>query len=224
MGVLKGWFGEKMASVGMWAFLDSRVYLRIHDLIVPTRSGTTQIDHILVSCYGIFVVETKNYNGWIFGDPKQARWTQVLYGKKHSFQNPLRQNYRHIKCLSECLGLSENYFHSIIFFIGDAVFKTSMPPNVVNERLARHIGSYRELMLSSDEVSSVYRRLQELKATPTLTRSTHMNSLKARHKSNTTCPNCGAPLVTRTARRGANAGNQFLGCSQYPKCRFTRTL
>lgn len=224
MGILKGWFGEKMASVGMWAFLDKQVYLRIHDLTVPSPNGTTQIDHVLVSSYGIFVVETKNYAGWIFGDPTQAKWTQVLYGKKSSFQNPLRQNYRHIKCLSDYLGLPEDRFHSIVFFIGESTFKTPMPANVVNERLAGHIGSYRQMILSPEEVSSTFQRLQQLKAEPGHTRAAHLDSLKTRHNSSTTCPKCGAPLVTRTARKGVNAGNQFLGCTQYPKCRFTKAL
>lgn len=224
MGIFKGWFGEKMASVGMWAFLDSQIYQRVHDLTVPSPNGTTQIDHILVSAYGIFVIETKNYAGWIFGDATQAKWTQVLHGKKYSFQNPLRQNYRHIKCLSDYLKLDESLFHSIVFFIGDSTFKTDMPPNVVNERLAGHIGSYRQILLSPDRVSSVLDRLRALKAEPGLTRSAHLNSLKERHSSTTACPKCGSSLVNRTARKGPNAGNQFLGCSGYPKCRFTKTL
>ena len=66
--------------------------------MVPSRNGTTQIDHILVSAYGIFVIETKNLKGWIFGSAENATWTQVLAGKKYPFQNPLKQNYRHTRC------------------------------------------------------------------------------------------------------------------------------
>ena len=66
--ILKGWFGEKATQLGMWCWLDSSVYHRFHDVIVPSRNGTTQVDHVLVSTFGIFVIETKNYRGWIFGD------------------------------------------------------------------------------------------------------------------------------------------------------------
>jgi restriction system protein len=45
--------------------------------------------------------------------------------------------------------------------------------------------------------------------------------------SNTTgpaCPTCGAPMVKRVAKRGANSGQPFWGCSRYPECRGTRAI
>jgi restriction system protein len=68
---IKGWFGEKETQLALWMKLDSEIYKRFHNLIVPTQNGTTQIDHVLLSQYGIFVIETKNYEGWIFGDEHQ---------------------------------------------------------------------------------------------------------------------------------------------------------
>jgi restriction system protein len=98
---IKGWLGEKTTTFGMWIHLDDDVYHRIDNLIVPASNGTTQIDHVLVSVFGVFVIETKNIKGWIFGSPEQDKWTQVLFGKKYHFQNPIKQNYRHTRCLSE---------------------------------------------------------------------------------------------------------------------------
>ncbi|WP_350617509.1 nuclease-related domain-containing protein, partial [Pseudomonas sp. HY7a-MNA-CIBAN-0227] len=70
------------------------------------NGGSTQIDHVIVSIYGIFVIETKNYKGWIFGNEKQRQWTQAFpNGRKYKFQNPLRQNYLHIKTLADLLEL-----------------------------------------------------------------------------------------------------------------------
>jgi len=103
----KGWVGEAQGSLAAKIRLDSQIYRSIKNVTIPTANGTTQIDHVIVSKYGIFVVETKNIKGWIYGDEKQAQWTQVLYGKKCHFQNPLRQNYRHTKALSEFLGIVE---------------------------------------------------------------------------------------------------------------------
>lgn len=71
LNVVKGWFGEKITSAGIWALLDKDEYRRIDDLIVPSRNGTAQIDHVLVSVHGIFVIETKNMKGWIFGSPER---------------------------------------------------------------------------------------------------------------------------------------------------------
>ena len=56
----------------------------------------------------------------------------------------------------------------------------------------------------------------------TLTNRDHIKSLRERHSSTTVCPKCGSNLVERTARNGPNAGSKFLGCENYPKCRFTK--
>src|SRR5437868_4579974 len=106
----------------MWMFLDWNTYHRFHNLIVPIEQATTQIDHVLVSRFGIFVIETKNMGGWIFGTENDAQWTQVLFRKKFRFQNPLRQNYRHTTALAGFLGVEHSLFHSIAFFIGDCRF------------------------------------------------------------------------------------------------------
>ena len=133
---VKGRIGERAVRSVIGKDLDEETYIEFHDLIIPSRSGTTQIDHIYVSVFGIFVIETKNYTGWIFGSEKQSKWTQVVYKQKHYFQNPLRQNYAHIKALSELLKLPEEKFHSMVVFLGDCELKTQMPPNVCRIRQA----------------------------------------------------------------------------------------
>ena len=60
----------------------SKEYITLNDLLLPTRYGTTQIDHVVVSPYGIFVIETKNYKGWIFGHENSEEWKQSLLGKR----------------------------------------------------------------------------------------------------------------------------------------------
>ena len=81
--------------------LDSEHYKVLDDFMLPSRgnTNTTQIDHIVVSDFGIFCIETKSYSGWIFGHAKQQHWTQVIYRYKKKFYNPLRQNYAHIKAV-----------------------------------------------------------------------------------------------------------------------------
>ena len=81
--------------------LDSEHYTVLGDLMLPSlgNTNTTQIDHIVVSDFGIFCIETKSYSGWIFGHAKQQHWTQVIYRYKKKFYNPLRQNYAHIKAV-----------------------------------------------------------------------------------------------------------------------------
>lgn len=89
----KGKRGEKRVSTGLGRALDDAVYRVVDDVTLPTRNGTTQIDHLVVSPHGVFVIETKNVSGWIFGREEQQQWTQVLYRRKSRFFNPIRQNY-----------------------------------------------------------------------------------------------------------------------------------
>jgi hypothetical protein len=109
----------------------ARPHLLLNNVTLPTPDGTTQIDHVLVADNGIFVIETKHYSGWIFGDPNDRQWTQVIYRKKSRFQNPLRQNFGHIKALQSLFDLPENHFQSVVVFTSDAGFKTNLGPNVV---------------------------------------------------------------------------------------------
>lgn len=218
---IKGWFGEKGAQLGMWLGLDGKVYRRVHDLVIPCQGGTTQIDHVLVSVYGIFIVETKNMNGWIFGDERSPQWTQSIFGKKFRFQNPTRQNYRHMKALGEYLGLSDDVMRPVVFFIGDCEFKTPMPPNVLTHGLCRYVQSFRDQVFTPEEAVGLLTRLTQAKLAPVASHSLHVAGLRERHCGDT-CPKCGAALLLRTARRGANTGGSFFGCSGYPKCRYTR--
>ncbi|EGQ7821240.1 NERD domain-containing protein, partial [Vibrio parahaemolyticus] len=145
---LKGVFGEFLMN-RLLSKLPESDYTLIKDVTLPTSDGTTQVDHIVVSKYGIFVVETKNMKGWIFGSARQKQWTQKIYRHSSKFQNPLHQNYKHIKALETLLGCSEEHLHSVIVFIGDSTFKTEMPPNVTYARGSiRYIQQFNEVVFS----------------------------------------------------------------------------
>lgn len=126
----KGKLGELKVSSLLKKQLKPPTYQVLDDITVPSFNGTTQIDHVVVSPYGIFVIETKNFKGWIFGNTQDKYWTQTTPGSKSRFQNPIRQNYAHVKALEAVTGLDESTFHSIIVFVGSAKFKTSMPDGV----------------------------------------------------------------------------------------------
>lgn len=208
----------------MWLSLNQEVYRRFHDVIIPAKNGTTQIDHILVSPYGLFIVETKNKKGWIFGSGDQAKWTQSIYGKNYSFQNPLRQTFRQKKVLSEYLELNESIIHTIVFFVGDCKFKTRLPDNVINTRLGRYVKQFKDHALTPREIDRIVGKLENHISKSSLTTKDHVRSLRERHSSTTVCPKCGSKLIERTARKGPNSGLKFLGCENYPRCRFTRSV
>lgn len=178
----KGKVGESLVRAKAALRLDTAVYRPFHDLIIPDSRGTTQLDHIYLSPFGIFVVETKHYQGWIYGNEKQARWTQIIYKQKHSFQNPLRQNYRHIKALAALLGLPETVFHSVVVFSGDYRFKTQMPPNVCDlADFDRHIKSFEHLLLSEQQIAAAATVLSSEQFTATAAKKReHVRALKTR--------------------------------------------
>jgi hypothetical protein len=106
-------------------------YHLMNHVTLQLKDGTTQIDHILVSRFGVFVIETKDYKGWIFADAKQAKWTQVLFNLKFRFQNPIFQNSRHVRAVQGCLDfLPPDVIKSVIVFTGRAEFKTAVPQGV----------------------------------------------------------------------------------------------
>lgn len=115
----------------------------LNNLTLPIKSGTTQIDHVLVTTHGVFVIETKHYSGWIFGDKNSRTWTQVIYKTKNKFQNPLRQNYLHLKTIENLLDfLPKEAIHSAVVFTGSAEFKTELPEGVFTvDQLVRHVQS-----------------------------------------------------------------------------------
>lgn len=175
----KGWIGERRVR-GALSSLDENTYHVLNDVTLPAEDGTTQIDHVVVSPYGVFVIETKNMQGWIFGRERQAQWTQQIYRHKQRFQNPLRQNYKHTQTLIELLSLSREVVKPVIAFVGGASLRTEMPPNVTTGTgFLQYIKSHQEPVLSGEEVAAIVEGIQTLRLAPGLkTHRAHVQHVK----------------------------------------------
>lgn len=159
-------------------------YHLLSHVTLPLRNGTTQIDHILVSCFGIFVIETKDYRGWIFGSPGAPYWTQVHFRAKFRFQNPIRQNYLHVQTVQQLLDfLPASVIHSAVVFTGDAEFKTPLPDGVFSiEGLQIYIGSHAVEVMSINRVQFCVGRLETARFS--ITKETdveHVQRLRSRY-------------------------------------------
>lgn len=213
-------------------------YKTVNDVMLPTVDGaTTQVDHVVVSRYGIFVIETKDYSGWIFGGENQRVWTQTFKGgrwsgpQKFPFQNPIRQNWRHIYALSDCLGLPHRYFYNVVAFCGDGEFMTEMPGNVMySVDLCAYIRSFGTPIMSDAKVEQILSKLVRIDAgISDEMRQAHVSRLHANHdpvqlsvayeRGELKCPKCGAKMILRHRK---SDGAAFYGCSRYPQCRGTR--
>ena len=216
--------GEAIVHTMLTRKLDQAQYRVYRDIILPTADGTTQIDHIVVSRYGIFVIETKNYSGWIFGNEYDPKWTQRIYKKSSKFQNPLRQNYKHVKTVEALAEIDAGSAISIVCFVGACEIKTGLPANVVKgEQIIDYIGTYQSERHTDEELKQIEAKLQAARIQSTRQNRKahieHVQRLVANKPDTPECPVCGGRVVERTIKKGERAGERFLGCARYPRCR-----
>ena len=183
---LRGAFGETLLAAVLRRKLDASLYHVLNDIYLPLDDGsTTQIDHVVVSPFGVFVIETKTYKGWIFGNLRDAQWTQVLHRRKSRFQNPLRQNFLHVQRLVRLMGLRTDVVHSVVAFSGEATFKTQLPPEVMHfADVADYILSFKSRMIPPEDVEGIVATIVRLDgAIPAAVRKAHVANLRRRHGS-----------------------------------------
>lgn len=222
----KGWLGEQGTRLAKKLTLDSKQYHTFYDILIQSESRPTQIDHIIVSRYGVFVVETKNMQGWIYGSERDNQWVQNIYGSKAHFQNPLRQNYLHTQSVAEFCSIDRSKIHSVVVFGVSCEFKTKLPDNVVTWfDYPGYVKSKKQILLTDDEVDEICKKLSSLKKhIPIVSNITNAQTIKHQFDNSTICPKCGGKLLERTARYGDKAGQKFMGCENYPRCHYLRDL
>jgi hypothetical protein len=220
---IKGYLGEKAVSNRL-SKLDQSKYKVINNLMLQVGNKTTQIDHIVVSNYGIFVIETKNYQGWIIGNEYDDYWKQVIYKRKEKLYNPIKQNYGHVMALKEVLKnfIDLNYI-SIVTFTTNADLKVTTKTDVIyTTKLLKTIEKYNNHTISDENKEEIHMKLLSLNIDNKDNRKIHVqaihNDIKEKNNkiNNNLCPKCSGELVNRKGKYG-----EFKGCSNFPKCRFT---
>jgi hypothetical protein len=176
--------GEALVCRELQANFSGPNYHLLSHITLKLKDGTTQIDHILVSRFGVFVIETKDYKGWIFANAKHATWTQVLYRWKFKFQNPIFQNMRHVRAVQELLDfLPPEAIKSAVVFTGRGEFKTDMPSGVYTlPGLIDHLRAATEEVMSLNRVQFCVGRLETARlAVSGQTDLEHVKSLQRKH-------------------------------------------
>ena len=207
----------------------------LRNVYIPRKDGTTsEIDLIYITRKGLFVIESKNYTGYIFGNECWNEWSSTLYGGKdwlgrekiikNRFYNPIKQNRGHIRALMEYCGDVRAF--SIIAFGDQCEFKDiyvestdvsvcyySQIKNVIKSIWNSYPDIYDDATV--DRIYSILSSQnngQDVRVAHVKQVHDWQNSMK--------CPVCGGVLVLRQAKKGKNAGGWFYGCSNYPRCRF----
>lgn len=265
-GERKGRRGERIVAKELKG-LGRREYIVLNDLLLPTAQGrTSQIDHVVVSTRGIFVVETKSLAGRIAGNEHSQYWIQYLSSQSRQIYNPLLQNAAHIRVLRRLLkDLDPELFVSVVVFTeawrmdikaNEIVIPRSILPDLhirrtfrpserrkrrwwcpgrevrldesrvilsideVTEELKR-----RKRVIPRDSLSEIAERIEGVAITDRHSRVEHKEYAKATSRNITreirqgNCPRCGGRLVIRKGGKG-----EFVGCENYPSCRFTCTV
>jgi len=234
-GYNKGKVGEWIAGGKIESLIKrNKNYRSFNSIILKTPDGTTQIDHILISPYGIFVIEIKNLKGWIFGGAHQKKWTQSLrrgyrwhnmFNKyKFQFQNPVHQNYKHVKAVQKFLGVDSKIIFNLVVFVGDSEFMTEMPENVMKlDEFLPIIKSRTAKILSDEKVERYTQKLRDYINNASIKEDDHIRNIEQNLR-NPICPRCGKAMVLRTVRKGVRVGSEFWGCVNFPSCRVTRNV
>ena len=212
-----GWFGELWTKQELNK-LPKDKYKILNDIFIKENEHTHQIDHVVVSQYGIFVIETKQYNGYITGSKYDKNWIRHTKKRKYYYTNPIRQNYGHVKALCTLLNIEEYKIFNIVCIPSRAKLKIEHDGELTRiNTLISKITSYQNEIISNTE--DVVNEIIKNNITDLNIKKNHIENIKNNVIDNNPnkCPKCGGQLVVRNGKYGT-----FIGCSNFPKCKYTR--
>lgn len=222
---IKGHIGERRVARQL-ARLDPEEYRVINGLLIVDGNTSSQIDHLVVSRFGIFVIETKNFKGYISGGETSQYWTQYVYGWKNRFRNPIKQNQSHICALRHVLPeYGREIYHPVVVFAGSARLGgvySSFPVVYARDLLRTIAGRRGTACLSPGQIDGIVQELTGSNRKDRNTKRQHVYRVRRqvyerqRMERAGICPRCGARLVPRQGKYG-----RFYGCSNYPACKYT---
>ena len=221
----KGEYGEYLTEYALTNDNVEGYNKVIRNAYIKDRDKSIEIDLIMVHEKGIFVFESKNYSGWIFGDINQKRWTQTMpNGDKFSFYNPIMQNEVHRKALAVFLSVPLKSLSSYIIFSERCNLK-SVPDDTETFKIVYRDYLLKTLLrdLETKKVVFTHEQVDDL-MNKLIVSSNLTDEQKEQHildianrRDKLKCPYCGGDLVLRNGKYG-----QFYGCKNYPKCKYTK--
>lgn len=217
----RGWLGELKVKLVIGRTKPDIKYVINNLTLRIGENKTSQIDHVVINEHGVFVIETKNYSGRIYGNETQLEWTQVLnYGNvKNKLYNPIKQNRTHLYHISNLLNGKLPLFSAVVFVQGNTQYINAS--GVYNLReLRRLLKSNTGEYLSPEKMEEAYKTLLNANDA-SITKREHIQNININKQniSSNICPRCGKALVLRKGKNG-----NFMGCKGYPQCKFTKNI
>ena len=181
--------GEKYVERAIGNTIEGVQYI-LNNSIFESEMATLQIDHIVINQHGVFVIETKNYSGMIYGQVDEEKWTQVWVNNhiNNVFYNPIMQNDAHAKYIVKMLG--DVPVKSLIVFVRGNISNIKSE-NVINLPKLKGKLETGENVLSVEQMKSIYHAL--IDNISTTTPQQHAENIKQKHPNTTNelCPKCG---------------------------------
>lgn len=186
----KGAYGEWLTEY-MFGSARLKGYSKsLHNIYVPYKGRTSEIDVMLIHEKGIFVIESKNYSGWIFGSAEQQKWTQCINkNTKEQFYNPIKQNRTHINALSEFIKMDKSKIKSFIVFSERCELK-KVPENTEEYTITKRDNlltlikkeiEEKDNIFSKDEVNEIEEKLKPLTNVSEEEKKKHIKDIKERY-------------------------------------------
>ena len=192
-------------------------YKVLSDVMLYINNKITITDYIIVSIYGIFVIEAKEYKGKITGDRYGKYWDRI--DKKDSYINPINQNNVIIKILSNLLNIEETKFINIVCILNDnKKIDIKNDGEIIDKELViDKILSYKEKII--DNPDELYMIVSKNNVVNEQIRKKYYKILKNMKDDfgKYVCPRCGNRLIKKNSLLGA-----YFVCLNYPKCKYKR--
>ncbi len=218
----KGVLGELYVKLMLGRNKKGKKYIVNNLTLLDKNNMSHQIDHVLINKNGVFVIETKNYSGRVYGKDNQLEWTQVLaYGRvKNKFYNPVKQNKTHVFHLKPHLP-SNIPIYSVIVFVKNNIDYIESDSVVGFSGLRKFIKRRKEFKMGREDIDSLYNIINNLKSKNKVSKRKHVKNIKTmlNNIDDNICPRCNSKLLLRNGKNG-----KFYGCSNYPKCTFTKKI
>ncbi len=150
-----GEFGESLTKSAVMSQIDG-YYKVLSNILVPIGNVKTEIDLIMIHEKGIFVFESKNFGGWIFGSESQKYWTQSMKGgRKYRFYNPVWQNKTHCDAIRNITGVSDDKIFSYIVF-SDRCSLKACPGNTLHRTICHRYNLGRDVRSDLNRRANVF--------------------------------------------------------------------
>lgn len=214
----KGILSKRRAVEKELNSLPSDKYKLLSNILIKTKYTTFNIEYVLVSIYGIFVINIKDCKGEIVGSENDEYWINNINNRTKFLKNPVIESNEYIEALMHKLEVSDSeLFIPIIAFSNNCDLRASSTYRIVRvNQIKRAIQKNMKIRLSCYDMILFVNKLRSKNNTiEKVEKDIKLEIIKENKKDIDICPKCGADLISRKGESSA-----YKECSNYPECKY----